>query len=115
MLGRQVSGTRELHFVHRGIAPQDAKSLREKMQTLLGRHSREIPDSRRSGGPFRSRRMILKIDAQGHYMDLVPGNRQIRRHVVGVEIADRDEYIHVLDLRANQTQRLASIRLSQAL
>ncbi len=79
------------------------------MQALLRRDAREVSHGEAIGVKLQRCVVSFQIDAQRHYVHFALGDAEVAAHVAGIILADRSEAVHVLDVGADQIERLCAV------
>src|SRR5947209_20488309 len=87
----------------------------QQVQSLFRRHAPKITDCKSPGGAGLGRGVTVEINSQRNHLNLSARHLQVLRHEIRAEFAHGDKSIHKFDLRSNQLERLAAVRLAQAL
>src|SRR5262249_23846737 len=113
MFRSEIAGDFESNPMFRSSFPQDSVRLTKHVQAFFGSDSREIPNDELiriyTGAP------LVAFEAYSQRHNVHAGFRyvQLLAHRGGIEVADRDEPVHKLDVFANKPQGFASVRFTE--
>src|SRR5262249_4864209 len=113
MFRSEIAGDFESNPMFRSSFPQDSVRLTKHVQAFFGSDSREIPNDELiriyTGAP------LVAFEAYSQRHNVHAGFRyvQLLAHRGGIEVADRDEPVHKLDVFANKPLGFASVRFTE--